>query len=123
MRRPESVQPSEQRRNGVLAALVEGVPDARFLGIRFDRRGDDLTANLTFDDSLIGNPVLPARHGGVTAAFLAFTAIIELSWSLLWEDMEAGRRYASLHVGAWQNNRARLFARATGHFLMPGRDG
>ena len=37
----------------------------------------------------------------------------------------SGRRYASVHVEAWQDNRARLFAQATGHFLMPhsgGRD-
>ena len=36
----------------------------------------------------------------------------------------SGRRYASVHVEAWQDNRARLFAQATGHFLMPsGGDG
>ena len=35
----------------------------------------------------------------------------------------AGRRYASVHVEAWQDNRARPFAQATGHFLMPQRDG
>jgi acyl-coenzyme A thioesterase PaaI-like protein len=31
----------------------------------------------------------------------------------------SGRRYASVHVEAWQDNRTRLFAQATGHFLMP----
>jgi len=166
-RRAEPVQQIKQRRDGVLAAIVEGVPFARFLGIRFDRRGDELTANLPFDERLIGNPFLPAIHGGATAAFLELTAMIELSWSLIWEDMEAGRldldrleagdlprlpktidftvdylrsglprdayararvnrsgrRYASVHVEAWQDNRARIFAQATGHFLMPGRDG
>ena len=30
-----------------------------------------------------------------------------------------GRRYASVHVEAWQDNRDRLFAQGTGHFLMP----
>ena len=35
----------------------------------------------------------------------------------------SGRRYASVHVEAWQDNRSRLFAQATGHFLMPGLDG
>mgnify|MGYP000261465244 CR=1 FL=1 len=30
-----------------------------------------------------------------------------------------GRRYASVHVEAWQDNRSKLFAQATGHFLMP----
>ncbi len=34
-----------------------------------------------------------------------------------------GRRYASVHVEAWQDNRTRLFAQATGHFLMPSGEG
>jgi hypothetical protein len=34
-----------------------------------------------------------------------------------------GRRYASVHVEAWQDNRARPIAQATGHFLMPSGDG
>ena len=33
--------------------------------------------------------------------------------------VRSGRRYASVHVEAWQDNRARLIAQATGHFLMP----
>jgi len=165
--RPEPVQVIKQRRDAALRNLVGGVPYIQFLGIQFDRRGDELTAVLPFDQKLIGNPMLPALHGGVTAAFLEVTAIIELSWSLMWEEMESGRldlaeaeslgplrlpktidftvdylrsglprdayararvnrsgrRYASVHVEAWQDNRARLFAQATGHFLMPSRDG
>ncbi|MDD9923962.1 MAG: PaaI family thioesterase, partial [Boseongicola sp.] len=31
----------------------------------------------------------------------------------------SGRRYASVHVEAWQDNRSRLYAQATGHFMMP----
>jgi acyl-coenzyme A thioesterase PaaI-like protein len=157
------VQIVRGRRDAALRALVEGVPYISFLGIRFDRRGDELTAVLPFDDKLIGNPLIPALHGGVTAAFLEVAAIVELSWTMIWEDMESGaldpltlgpnhlprlpktidftidylrsglprdayararvnrsgRRYASVHVEAWQDNRARLFAQATGHFLMP----
>ena len=162
--RPEPVQVVKQRRDAALKALVDGVPYIQFLGIGFDRRGDELTGVLTYADRLIGNPMLPALHGGVTAAFLEVTAIIGLSWSFIWEDMEAGRldpatldplhlprlprtidftvdylrtglprdayararvnrsgrRYASVHVEAWQDNHARPFAQATGHFLMPG---
>jgi len=165
MKRPEAVQVVKQRRDTALAALVEGVPYIRFLGITFDRRGDELTAVLHFDDKLIGNPMLPALHGGVTAAFLEVTAIVTLSWSMLWDDLESGvlepeglthdtlprlpktidfsvdylraglprdayararinrsgRRYASVHVEGWQDNRNRLFAQATGHFVMPPR--
>lgn len=164
--RNEPVQLVKQRRDAALASLVGGVPYIQFLGIRFDRRGDELTAILPFDEKLIGNPILPALHGGATAAFLETTAIIELCWIGLWEEMESGaldpltidpdhlprlpktidftvdylrsglprdayararvnrsgRRYASVHVEAWQDNRARLFAQATGHFLMPSRD-
>ncbi|XDA97220.1 PaaI family thioesterase [Sulfitobacter sp. LCG007] len=159
---PEPVQVIKRRRDATLRALVDGVPYIRFLGIQFERRGDELTGILPFDEKLIGNPMLPAIHGGVTAAFLEVTAIITLSWSYLWEDVESGaidsaslenglprlpktidfmtdylrsglprdayararinrsgRRYASVHVEAWQDNRQRLFAQATGHFLMP----
>lgn len=160
--KPEPVQVIKQRRDGALKALLSGVPYIQYLGIQFDRRGDELTAILPFDEKLIGNPALPALHGGVTAAFLEVAAIIELSWSILWEEMEtgqldpaaiaerplrlpktidftvdylrtglprdayararvnrSGRRYASVHVEAWQDNRSRLFAQGTGHFLMP----
>jgi acyl-coenzyme A thioesterase PaaI-like protein len=30
-----------------------------------------------------------------------------------------GRRYATVQVEAWQDNRAKPFAQATAHFLMP----
>lgn len=165
-RRPEPVQVIKERRDGALRALTNGVPYIQFLGIEFDRRGDELTAILPYQDKLIGNPMLPALHGGVTASFLEVTAIISLSWFTLWEDIEsgvidvqqirdgtlprlpktidftvdylrsglprdayararvsrAGRRYASVHVEGWQDNRDRLYAQATGHFLMPRRE-
>ena len=165
--KPEPVQKIKQRRDGVLRALVEGVPYIQVLGIQFERRGDELTGVMPFKEELIGNPLLPALHGGATAAFLEMTAIITLSWAYIWEDMESGaldvtkltpeslprlpktidftvdylrsglprdgyararinrsgRRYASVHVEAWQDHRDRLFAQATGHFLMPGRRG
>ncbi|MDJ0823427.1 MAG: PaaI family thioesterase [Paracoccaceae bacterium] len=89
-RPPEPVQVVKQRRDAALNALAGGVPYIQFLGIHFDRRGDELTGVLTFDEKLIGNPFLPAIHGGVTAAFLEVTAIITLSWSYLWEDIESG---------------------------------
>ncbi|VAV91268.1 Thioesterase family protein [hydrothermal vent metagenome] len=165
--RPEPVQKVKQRRDAALKALVHGVPYIQFLGIEFDRRGDELTAVMPYAEKLIGNPMLPALHGGATAAFLEVSAIIGLSWSMLWDQIESGafdaadlvggkmprlpktidftvdylrsglprdayararinrsgRRYASVHVEAWQDNHGRPFAQATGHFLMPKRDG
>lgn len=156
---PEPVQQVKERRDAALKALADRIPYIGFLGVRFDRRGDELTAVLPYADQLIGNPAIPALHGGAIAAFLEITAIIELTWTTMWPEVEAGqadltpsgfmlpktidftvdflrsglprdayararvnrsgRRYASVHVEAWQDNRARLFAQATAHFLMP----
>lgn len=90
-KRPEPVHVVTSRRDAALAWLVSGVPYIRFLGIHFDRRGDELTAVLPFAPANIGNPMIPALHGGVTSAFLEVTAIISLSWVRLWDAMEAGR--------------------------------
>ncbi|EBA06598.1 PaaI family thioesterase [Sagittula stellata] len=87
---PEPVQVVKQRRDAALSALVSGVPYIAYLGVTFDRRGDELTAVLPFREDLIGNPFLPAIHGGVTAAFLEVTAMVTLNWTWLWGDLEAG---------------------------------
>ncbi|WP_136439283.1 PaaI family thioesterase [Pacificoceanicola onchidii] len=89
-KKPEPVQVIKQRRDAALSALVTGVPYIQYLGITFDRRGDELTAILPYEDKIIGNPTLPAIHGGVTAAFLEITALMSLSWVWLWEDIENG---------------------------------
>ena len=88
--RPEPVQIVKQRRDAVLNALVSNIPYFQFMGFQFDRRGDEVTAIMPYDDSLIDNPMLPALHGGASAAFLEATAVIVLSWQTLWEDMENG---------------------------------
>ena len=81
---PEPVQVVKGRRDAALDRLVGGVPFIAFLGIRFDRRGDELTAVLPFRDDLIGNPMLPALHGGATAGFLETAAIVERAWTSMW---------------------------------------
>ncbi len=98
MKPPEPVHVVKRRREGLLRSLVDGVPYIRFLGVEFDRRGDELTAVLPFNDSLIGNPRLPALHGGATAAFLEIAAMIELAWSTLWDGVEAD---GALPEGGW----------------------
>jgi uncharacterized protein (TIGR00369 family) len=167
LKRPEPVQVIKERRDTALSKLVEQVPYVGWLGISFERKGDELTATLEFAEKVVGNPMLPAIHGGVTAAFLEAAATMELAWSMLWDEIESGRidaaaltpetmprlpktidltvdylraglprdayararvvrsgrRYASVQVEAWQDNRDRLFAAATGHFLMPEREG
>jgi acyl-coenzyme A thioesterase PaaI-like protein len=91
MKHPEPVQVVKSRRDAALAALTGAVPYIQFLGIQFDRRGDELTALLPYDAKLIGNPMLPALHGGVTASFLEVAGLIGLAWASLWDDLEQGR--------------------------------
>ena len=81
--RNEPLDRIKSRRNAAVAAIVDRVPYIAWLGIRFDRRGDELTAVLPFSEKLIGNPALPALHGGVTAAFLETTAVLGLLWATL----------------------------------------
>lgn len=80
----------EAARDAALHALCEAVPYHRFLGVRLTRMGDELTATLPFEEALIGNPLIPAIHGGVTGAFLEITAITRLAWDRAWTVMEAG---------------------------------
>jgi acyl-coenzyme A thioesterase PaaI-like protein len=88
-----AIPPIAQRqaeRDTVLAALTGTVPYNRLLGVHFDRLGDELTGRLPFRDGLIGNPVLPAIHGGVTGSFLEITALMQLAWDRVLGLMDAG---------------------------------
>ncbi|MCY4303842.1 MAG: PaaI family thioesterase [Aestuariivita sp.] len=74
-------------RDLALKALVEDVPFIQFLGVYFERCGDELTGVLPYSEKFIGNPELPAIHGGVTAAFLEVTSLITLSWTIFLREM------------------------------------
>lgn len=80
----------ETARDAALQALVDRTPIIGYLGVSFERLGDELTARLRFDPKIIGNPMLPAIHGGVTGAFLEITAIMTLAWDRVWAELEAG---------------------------------
>ncbi|MEM7499323.1 MAG: PaaI family thioesterase [Pseudomonadota bacterium] len=87
---PETAAEREALRDATLAALTGNVPYNRLLGVRFERLGDELTARLPFEKRLIGNPFLPAIHGGVTGSFLEITALIELAWERVLGEIDAG---------------------------------
>ena len=124
--------------------LLEAIPYARLLGLRSERAGDELTVIMPFADNLIGNPLLPALHGGATAAFMEMTATAQLA---ILEPRprlprpinvtvaylrsgkpvdtfararinKAGKRIANVHVEAWQETRGRPIAMLNAHFLL-----
>jgi uncharacterized protein (TIGR00369 family) len=135
--------PDEKLTEKVGAALA-AVPYARFLGVEVVFNGDEMTAILPFSQRLIGNPLLPAIHGGVLGAFMELTAIaqlsalqplarrprtIDLSVEYLRsgrplttyaraEVKKVGRRVANVHVEAWQEQRAEPITFLRAHFLV-----
>jgi uncharacterized protein (TIGR00369 family) len=129
-----------------LAAFLQRVPYVRFLGMRAELSGDEMTAVLPFAAHLIGNTQLPALHGGVIGAFLEMTALAQLSvtqgsarvhktiditieylrpgralTTYARADLrKVGRRVANVHVEAWQEARDHPIAFLRGHFLLSG---
>jgi uncharacterized protein (TIGR00369 family) len=127
-----------------LDAFLQKVPYVRFLGMRVELAGDEMTAVLPFAQHLIGNPMIPALHGGVMGAFLEMTALAQLSLAqparrapktidITVEYLKparaqdtfarailrkVGRRVANVQVEAWQETRSQPVAGMTGHFLL-----
>ena len=62
-----------------LAAMIAKIPNDRLLGVRPELRGDELTLVLPFSETLIGNPLLPALHGGAVGAFMELAAVAQLA--------------------------------------------
>jgi uncharacterized protein (TIGR00369 family) len=138
------VTPAEER----LSAALGEAPYARFLGLRAEIAGDEMTAILPFSEHLVGNTLIPALHGGVVGAFLEMTAIAQLLVSepqrrraktidvtieylrparalttYARADLrKVGRRIANVHVEAWQEQRAAPVAMLRGHFLLASAD-
>ncbi|MDP6830136.1 MAG: PaaI family thioesterase [Alphaproteobacteria bacterium] len=135
---------SAARRSGDLQPLIEAVPYFRWLGLRVDREGDELITVMPFQDMLIGNPLLPALHGGTTGALLESAAMISLIGAMDTPRLpkiinitieylrpggaadsyatgivtKRGRRVANVRAQAWQKDRGKLFATASTHFLI-----
>jgi len=125
-------------------ALLEAIPYAQFLGVDLERRDGELVLVLPFRDDIIGNPGLPAIHGGVLGAFLELAALLRLldeaggmkvpkpiNFSADYlrsagpRDCRAravifklGRRIANVHVTAWQEDESKPVAAGYGKFLL-----
>ena len=116
-------------------------PFARCLGIR---EGDGGMLVMPFAPRLIGNPVLPALHGGLTGAFLETAAVVALTRELgvasrpkpigltinylrsgravdsfaTVSIVKQGRRVVAFEAKAWQNDPNKPIAAAFGHFML-----
>lgn len=124
--------------------ILNRMPYARFLGLQTLVSGDEITVIMPFADKLIGNPMLPALHGGSTAALLEMTAMAQVAIIFPSPRLprpinvtvaylrtgrpidvfararisRAGRRVAHVQAEAWQEERAQPIASLTAHFLL-----
>ncbi|MGE0625844.1 MAG: PaaI family thioesterase [Pseudomonadales bacterium] len=127
-----------------MAAVVAAIPYARFLGVEVQQQGNEVITVLPFADKLVGNPILPAIHGGVIGALLEITAVLQLLYETACERLpktvdvnfdylrsgravttygraivnRQGRRVANVRSEIWQESRDRPIALSQGHYLL-----
>lgn len=135
---------AEAKASGDYQSLLDMIPYARWVGLDCVIAEGELLGKLVFTEPLIGNPVLPALHGGTIGALIESTAIFQLFW-----DAETvvipktinltvaylrsgrpvdtfarahmtkhGRRVASVWVEVWQEDRERPIATGTVNLLI-----
>ena len=126
------------------AGLLAAIPFCRHMGITAEVANGDLTFLMPYAPILIGNPVLPALHGGAIGAFLETAAIAQVIWELGGAKLpkpiditidylrsgravdskarakiaKRGRRVVNVHAELWQEDAGKPVASLRGHFLL-----
>lgn len=132
------------RETGDFSRLVQSIPYAGFIGLECSQFGDDLIFRLPAKDQNLGNPVLPAIHGGVIGGFMELSAaiylmlaqestrmprIVNFSLDYLRAGLDRetyaecqltrqGNRVANVMITAWQKSRSTPISTARAHFLL-----
>ena len=135
---------ADAKAGGDYQAVVDTIPYNVFLGLQVRADDNGLICVLPGDRKLVGNPVLPALHGGVVGAFLESAAIMELIYvsdtvhvpktiTFTIDFLRSakpietfararvtkhGRRIANVRVEAWQDDPERPVAAAIAHLLL-----
>ena len=139
---------SQEPSSATLQRWLKKVPYAAYLGIQAEVHGNEIMFILPADKKLIGNPTLPAIHGGVVGAFMeqaaAFHLIAKMEQPVLPKIIDfsldylrparlrdtyaqctltrQGRFIANISITAWQEQSATPNAMARAHFLLPEAD-
>ena len=125
-------------------AVLRAVPYCAWLGLTARIEDGALILDMPFDPKLIGNPILPALHGGVVGSLLETAAIVQTIWETgaaklpkpvditidylrsgravesharAWLARQ-GRRVVSARAEMWQEDPAKPVASFRGHFLL-----
>lgn len=132
--------------NGVpdLATLLAAIPYCRHLGIDAEVDSEQVLLRMPFEPHLVGNPVLPALHGGVIGSLLETAAIVQVLWETRATRLprpvditidylrsgrpvesfarariaKQGRRVVNVHAEMWQDDESKPIAALRGHFLL-----
>ena len=129
-----------------IAALLAAIPYCAWLGVKARASEGRVVLEMPFETKLIGNPVIPAIHGGVIASLLETAAIVQAVWdtkSVAFPKpvditldylrtgrgvtsyasarlARQGRRVVNVHATMWQEDESKPIAALRGHFLLPG---
>ena len=125
-------------------AIIAAIPYAAFLGLEVEEAEEGLLVKLPYGEKIVGNPTLPAIHGGVVGAFLENVAIFQLLWTQekiripktitvtidylrsagpattygMATVTKLGARVANVKAYAWQDDRNRPVAGINANFLI-----
>ncbi|MCB1616414.1 MAG: PaaI family thioesterase [Pseudomonadales bacterium] len=139
---PERVK--QARENHDFAPLIEMIPYARLIGMSCLNLGEEVVFVFPPLEDNIGNPTLPAIHGGVIGGFMenaaifhalaklelfAMPKVVDFSLDYLRPGryqttyancsvVRQGRKVVNVSVTAWQNRRDEPIANARTHLLF-----
>lgn len=134
----------QAHQSGEYGPLIEQIPYARMIGMQVMRLGEEMIFHLPVNKDNIGNPILPALHGGVLAGFMELGAMLQLMVTMnsptfpkiidfsvdylragLSRDTYAtcqvwrqGRRVGNVALTAWQTCSDEPVATARAHFKL-----
>jgi uncharacterized protein (TIGR00369 family) len=136
----------DARKSGDWNHFVDDIPYMKFLGVRVESKNGQLVGKMPARDDLIGNPSVPALHGGTLGALLESSAVFELLYraetvvlpktvtitidylrSGKPQDtfvrstiVKQGRRVTTVQAKAWQEDENKPVATATIILLIVG---
>ena len=135
----------ESNVTGDYHTVLQAIPYAQLIGMDFQKFGQDVIFKLPDNINNIGNPILPAVHGGVVGGFMEMSAamhllmfldtptmpkIVDFSLDYLravkggrdtfaeCQVVRQGSRVANVIINAWQTRREEAVATARAHFLL-----
>jgi len=134
----------EARESNRIDLILEKIPYARLIGMELVQLGKEFVYKLPPRESNIGNPTLPALHGGVIGGFMENAAIVHVlattdvvsvpkvvDFSLDYlragrfvdtfcscEVVRQGRKVANVSVTAWQAKSSEPISIARCHLLL-----